>query len=241
MRLLQSAKNPKMADEAWQRGELGRTGAIIKNINEQQQADLKTAGVVADINSKNATAGYNRARTNQLSNPRNNAKFIERKDGVYSIDPTTNKAVKVADIPAEAGPAGATRYVSRADGVYGINVEHPEGFKLSGVPGNTEKPSEDIEFDNSQIQQAITDAQAEQAKIDAGLEGIPRTIEGTDIITGAKKQVENPDYTFHMRRRQQLDDDIRNWRLKLRAPKKAAATSQPASTSTKNDPLGLFQ
>lgn len=226
-RALREKFQPTLADREWQAEQLREVSPAVESIRQARKERLAERSTEANID-------LAKARTKALEREKKVAgRIIERKDGVYSIDPETGKAEKIAGIPPEAGTPGATRYVSRPDGVYGINAEHPEGFKVKGIPGTPGKDVEDVEFSNAQVRQAIAEAQAEQKKIDAALPGIPMTIEATDILTGTKKMVSNPEYTYNMTRRRQLDDDIRNWRLKLKSPKR--------STSSKDDdPLGIM-
>lgn len=227
-RMLREKFEPKLADQEWKRQQMGEVAPAVKSIRQGRKDALQEESTVANI-------GLAKARTKALKREKTTAgRIVERKDGVYMINPETGKAEKVAGIPPEAGAPGSTRYVSRPDGVYGINAEHPEGFKVKGIPGTQGKGEEDINFSNAQVYRAIRDAEAEQAKIDAALPGIPMTIEATDILTGTKKMVTNPEYTYNMTRRRQLDDDIRNWRLKLKAPKKKGANV------SENDPLGIL-
>lgn len=229
-RMLREKFEPKLADEEWKRRQMGEVAPAVESIRQSRKDTLQEDSTRANID-------LAKARTSALGREKkSNVRIIERSDGVYAIDPETRKAEKIADIPPEAGRPGATRYISRADGVYGINAEHPQGFKVSGIPGNAGKDEEDVSFGNAQLQRVITEAQAEQAKIDAALPGIPMTIEATDILTGTKKMAPNPEYTYNMTRRRQLDDQIRRWRTQLKAPKKRAA-----STSTVDDPLGILE
>lgn len=227
-RMLREKFEPKLADQEWKRQQMGEIAPAVESIRQGRKNALQEESTAANI-------GLAKARTKALEREKTTAgRIVERKDGVYMINSETGKAEKIAGIPPEAGTPGSTRYVSRPDGVYGINAEHPNGFKVKGIPGTQGKGEEDINFSNAQIYRAISDAEAEQAKIDSALPGIPMTIEATDILTGTKKMVTNPEYTYNMTRRRQLDDDIRNWRLKLKAPKKTA----PAASE--DDPLGIL-
>lgn len=224
-RALREHFDPTLGSREYKAEKMGQNAPAVAQIRQARKDRL-------DEESKVASTGLAKARTESLKNPRANGRIVERKDGVYMIDAKTGKAEKIAGIPPEAGTPGSTRYISRADGVYGINAEHPNGFKVSGIPGNAGKDQEDVTFGNAQIQRAISEAEAEQKKIDEGLVSIPRTIQSTDIL-GNPRTIANPDYTYNMTRRRQLDDDIRNWRQKLKSPKKSSA----GKTS---DPLGLF-
>lgn len=217
-RALREHFDPTLGSREYKAEKMGQNAPAVAQIRQARKDKL-------DEDSKVASTDLAKARTESLKNPRANGRIVERKDGVYIIDAKTGRAEKIAGIPAEAGTPGSTRYISRADGVYGINAEHPNGFKVSGIPGNAGKDVEDVSFGNSQIQSAIAEAQAEQKKIDEGLRGIPPTIQSTDIL-GNPRTVANPDYTYNMTRRRQLDDDIRNWRQKLKSPKKSAAKSE---------------
>lgn len=229
VRKLREKFEPKLADEEWKRQQMGQVAPAVESIRQNRKDTLQEESTRTNID-------LAKARTDALKREKKTAgRIVERRDGVYMINPDTGKAEKIAGIPAEAGTPGSTRYISRADGVYGINAEHPQGFKVSGIPGNAGKDEEDVSFGNAQLQRVITEAQAEQAKIDAALPGIPMTVEATDILTGTKKMAPNPEYTYNMTRRRQLDDQIRRWRTQLKAPRKRAAT-QPA-----DDPLGILE
>lgn len=228
-RALREHLDPTLGSREYRNQELGRVAPAVEAIRNRTKD-------AADIAGKTASTNLANARTKALTDPKAkavNMRIVERKDGVYAIDPVSLKTEKIGDIPPEAGSPGSTRYISRADGVYGINDAHPNGFKISGIPGNKGKDAEDVTFGNQQINQAISEAQAEQAKIDAGMANIPQTIESTDIF-GAKKMVPNPQYTYNMTRRRQLDDQIRNWRIKLKSGKK------PAAEIEEDDPLGIL-
>lgn len=228
VRKLREKFEPKLADEEWKRRQMGQIGPEVEQIRKSRKDTMQEQSTMANID-------LAKARTDALKREKKTAgRIVERKDGVYMINPETGKAEKLAGIPPEAGTPGSTRYISRADGVYGINAEHPNGFKVSGIPGNAGKDEEDVSFGNAQIQRAISEAQAEQAKIDSAMVGIPPTIEATDILTGTKKMAPNPEYTYNMTRRRQLDDQIRRWRTQLKAPGKKAAASLG------NDPLGIL-
>lgn len=227
-RALREKFEPTLVDQEWKAQQMGQIAPALETIRQTRKDRLAEE-------STRANTDLARARTEALKREKKTAgRVIERSDGVYMINPETGKAEKVAGIPPEAGRPGTTRYVSRPDGVYGINAEHPQGFKVTGIPGIPGKDTEDVSFSNAQIQQAIAEAQAEQKKIDEGMKGIPPTIEATDILTGTKKMAPNPEYTYNMTRRRQLDDDIRNWRLKLKSPKRTSARSAEA------DPLGIL-
>lgn len=226
-RALREHFDPTLGSREYKRQKMGQNAPAVEQIRQSRKDSL-------DEESKRANTDLAKARTDALKNPHKNGRIVERKDGVYMIDPTTGKAEKIAGIPAEAGTPGSTRYISRADGVYGINTEHPNGFKVSGIPGNAGKDVEDVTFGNAQIQRAISDAEQEQQKIDKFIDKVPLTINSTDIM-GNPRVVPNPEYTYNMTRRRQLDDDIRNWRLKLKSSKKGAATSTKTS-----DPLGIL-
>lgn len=228
-RMLREKFEPTLADQEWKREQMGEVGPEVEQIRKSRKDTLQEESTRANID-------LAKARTDALKNPKQSARIVERKDGVYMLNPQTNKFEKVAEIPPEAGTPGSTRYIPRADGVYGVNAEHPNGFKLKGIPGNAGKDEEDVSFGNAQIQRAISEAQAEQAKIDSAMVGIPPTIEATDILTGTKKMAPNPEYTYNMTRRRQLDDQIRRWRTQLKAPKTKAG-----ATSTIDDPLGILE
>jgi hypothetical protein len=217
-RALREHFDPTLGSREYRAQKMAQNAPAVEQIRKSRKDQL-------DEEAKVASTGLAKARTDALKNPRASGRIVERKDGVYMIDIKTGKAEKIAGIPPEAGTLGSTRYISRADGVYGINAEHPNGFKVSGIPGNAGKDSEDVAFSNQQVQRAIVEAEAEQKKIDEGLVNIPRTIQSTDIL-GNPRTIANPDYTYNMTRRRQLDDDIRNWRLKLKSPKKSAAKAE---------------
>jgi hypothetical protein len=226
-RALREHFDPTLGSREYQREKMGQIAPAVEQIRQSRKDRLGEESTIANI-------GLAKARTKALEREKKTAgRVIERSDGVYMIDPETGKAEKIAGIPPEAGKAGSTRYVSRPDGVYGINAEHPEGFKVKGIPGQPGKDQGDVEFSNAQITRAISEAQAEQKKIDEGLVNIPRTIQSTDIL-GNPRTIANPDYTYNMTRRRQLDDDIRNWRLKL---KKKGTSS---GSNSEADPLGIL-
>ncbi len=228
VRALREKFEPKLADQEWKRRESGQVAPAVESIRTARK-DAR-AEDLADAN-----IGLAKARTDALKNPRQNARIIERKDGVYMLNAKTNKFEKVQEIPPEAGAPSAARYFKAGNGeVWKIDAANPEGVRVRNIPGSPGKDAEDVTFGNEQIQRAISDAEAEQAKIDKALPGIPLTIEATDFLTGTKKQVSNPEYTYNMTRRRQLDDDIRNWRIKLKSPKKGA------SRSAQDDPLGIL-
>ncbi len=228
-RALREHMDPTLGSREYRAQEMGRLAPAVatiqknrKDVREEQRLDTQNA--------------YTVARTKALTDPKAkpaDIRLVSRKTGVYAVNPATGESKKVDEIPAEAGSPASARYFSTDAGVYKVDEAHPNGVRVHGIPGKKGKDVEDVTFSNSQIQKAIAEAKAEQQKLDEGLVGVPRTIEGVDPLTGVRKQVANPDYTYNMTRRRQLDDHIRNWELKLKSPKKPAASKE-------DDPLGLF-
>lgn len=226
-RKLREHFDPTLGSREYRAQEMGRNAPAVETIRQNRKDAL-------DTEAKAASTGLAKARTDALKNPKAaNIRLVSRKDGVYAVDPATMKAKRVDEIPAEPGSPASARFFSTDYGVYKIDEQHPNGVLVPGIPGKKGKDVEDVTFGNQQINQAISDAQSEQKTIDEGLVGIPRTIEGTDPLTGVKKMVANPDYTYNMTRRRQLDDDIRNWRIKLKSAKRPAASDD-------DDPLGIM-
>lgn len=226
-RALREKFEPKLADEEWKAREMRTTAPAMEAIRKDRQERRMEAKTDADID-------LAKARTEALKNPRQNARIIQRKDGVYMLNGKTGKFEKVDEIPPEAGTASGTRYFKAGNGeVWKVDPANPEGVRVKNIPGSPGKDSGDVQFTNAQIQRAISEAQAEQKKIDDGLKNIPRTIQSTDIL-GNPRTIANPDYTYNMTRRRKLDDDIRTWRQKLKSPKTSTATTRAS------DPLGIL-
>lgn len=227
-RMLREKFQPQLADQEWKAEQMEQVAPAVESIRQARKDRLAERGAEANID-------LAKARTDALKNPRQNARIIERKNGVYMLNTKTGRFEKIEEIPPEPSAPTNARYFKAGNGeVWKVDAEHPEGVRVRNIPGAPGKDTEDVSFSNAQINRAIAEAQAEQAKIDAALPGIPMTIEATDILTGTKKMVANPEYTYNMTRRRRLDDQIRNWRLKLKSPKaKAAPTAD-------NDPLGIL-
>lgn len=225
-RALRDKFQPKLADEEWKAEQMGQVAPAVESIRQARKDRLAERSAEANI-------GLAEARTEALKNPRQSSRIIERKEGVYMLNPKTNKFEKVEEIPPEAGAPNAARYFKAGNGeVWKVDAANPEGVRVRNIPGAPGKDTEDVSFHNAQINRAIAEAQAEQKKIDDAMPGLPMTIEATDILTGTKKMVPNPEYTYNMTRRRQLDDQIRRWRTQLKSPKKRAAAA--------DDPAGLL-
>lgn len=228
-RALREHFDPTLGSREYKRDKMAQNAPAVEQIRQSRKDRL-------DEESKVANTDLAKARTDALRNPRQNARIIGRKDGVYMLNTKTGKFERVEEIPAETGAPNSARYFKAGNGeVWKIDAANPEGVRVRNIPGAPGKDSEDVGFHNTQIQRSISEAQAEQKKIDDNLPGIPMTIEATDILTGTRKMISNPEYTYNMTRRRQLDDQIRRWRTQLKSPKKGAAGSTKES-----DPLGIL-
>lgn len=228
-RALREKFEPKLADQEWKRQQMGQVAPAVESIRQTRKDELGEESTRANI-------GLAKARTEALKNPRQNARIIERKDGVYMLNAKTNKFERVEEIPAETGAPNSARYFKAGNGeVWKVDAANPEGVRVKNIPGAPGKDSEDVGFHNQQLNQAIKEAQAEQKKIDDNMPGIPMTIEATDILSGTKKMVSNPEYTYNMTRRRQLDDQIRRWKTQLKSPKKGASKA-----GSEDDPADLL-
>lgn len=202
-------------------------GGDIANTQDQLQRGLITRKQANELLNDQSTRGYRDAQAQELVTranrpPKSDSKFIERPDGVYEVSVEHPEGRKVGNIPAEAKRnANPTRYFERPDGVYGINDDHPEGFKVPGVPGTPDK-SDSSGFTNAQIESNIQEAKSERDRIGESLKIIPPTVETikTDPYTLEQTKVNapNPAYTDLMSRYRKLDDDIRDWRTKVKPP-----------------------
>jgi hypothetical protein len=235
------ALNPRAANDDWKRKQLRESDINVKNVYDRRDASSRSQKEAAEIEKLAADTNLSLVRAREIADTAKKGrerKIIERRDGVYAVDPLTLKSEKVADIPEEAGPTGNTSYFERPDGVYGVNPQHPDGFKLGGVPGKPETV-EDVSFGNQNIGRVIKRKQAEQSKIAQAMMNVPQTIEEEDIIKGTTTTKKNPAYQDLENRYRTLDDDIDELNTQLRSPKKT--TMIPAQGAPKNDPLRIFE
>lgn len=86
-----------------------------------------------------------------------------------------------------------------------------------------EEKSGEVSATNTALEQNIKEAGAERDKIWESLKDVPKTITVpgvtySDGTTDPPKQVPNPAYTDLMTRGRKLDDDIKDWRVKIKPP-----------------------
>lgn len=220
--------------------EIGKTKTRIAADQMAEEEMRKRQKADADLEKTAAETDLAVGRTREIArkaSARPPRKLIERKDGVYAVDPETLKAEKVGEIPEEAktGNANPTRYFEREDGVYGVNDQHPEGFKVPNVPGKQSDTGQ-AALTNAMIDKNIAEADAEQKKLGPAPEMYVDTV---DPISGESKRTLNPAYTNWESRYQKLDDDKRRWREQKKAVR--APATAPRLTKPKSDPLGLFK
>lgn len=244
-----AATNPEQADERWKAKAIAESDPEMKRIAATQAAKTKMAQEVAQTAHVQAQTEALKNPKPKLEKTLtdNGWALLDTTTGKLTpvIDPKTNKQ-------AQGRPTGAkTEWVHDENGIAhkyengkdtgqldpGRNLKVVPGYGLV-PPGQamnadataanredakTEKTAQ-TNLTNSQLEQNIADAQAEQKKL-----GDPpaQMIEGETAL-GVKTQVRNPLYDSWERRYRELDDKIRGWR----ADKKAAPTLKPSSTSS---------
>lgn len=240
VRALREKMDPTLASREYRREKLAELEPAVDAIQKQRKESRADEVAQAQID-------LAKQRTENLKNPKQNQRIIKGKDGYYMLNPKSSKFEKIEEIPvAEPNAPSSTRYFKTKDGVWKIDATNPEGVRVKNIPGDPGKAGADVDFANSQINRAIKDAQAEQAKIDAalngdparGVKGVPQTIESTSVF-GDKRTIANPEYVRGMRRRQQLDDQIRKWRIQLKKKGTVAAAAAPDEADDA-DPLGIL-
>jgi hypothetical protein len=253
-----SAVDPKQPSRQWKTRELAESNQQVAGINAQRKmaaqqaqanATLAKTGVDTALTLKKLNAPEKATPGSVHQNANGDWVLVDRVSG-------TSKPVTDQDGKALKGkPTGIDKeWVVGDDGIAklyknGVDsglrdvkrnlIKAPDG---SFVSPNTKyaadiaagKGASQGQLENDALARNISDAQAEQAKIDEGLKNTPPTIQTTDIF-GAVKTVQNPAYEQGMRRRQALDDDIRGWR----AHKKSVAKPSTGTAPNANDPLGL--
>lgn len=239
-RALREHMDPTLGSREYRAQEMGQLAPAVDSIRKNRKDQREEAR----LDTQN---DYTEARTKALTDPKTATKWVIKQDekGVYRpVNPATGMDPDGKPVKGKMVSGNEWEIKVDSNNRY-VPVNKRTGLDQNGKPVTARSPAakdvEDVTFGNQQIERAISEAQAEQKKIDGMLkqgmpDSIPRMIEGVDPLTGVRKQVSNPDYTYNMTRRRQLDDDIRNWRIKQKAQPKKAATA----SNDDNDPLGIF-
>lgn len=224
-RALREHFDPTLGSREYKREKMAQNASAVEQIRQGRKDRL-------DEEAKRTNIGLAKARTDELKNRKATEKWVIKQDEQGVFRPVNQATGLDPDGKPVKGPlASPSEWEIKVDdrGQF-VPVNKRTGLDQNGKTVKarplTGKDVGDVQFDNQQIQRAISDAEAEQKKIDDAMKGIPSTIESENIFTQEKKMVPNPEYTYNMTRRRQLDDDIRNWRLKLKSGRKASAQTE---------------
>jgi len=198
-------------DRNWQQNELAKENESIQGLRLDRRAGMQDRLLESQVLENQAQA--QRALREPAA-----PSLVDY--GGYQIPQTEAARLAQARALAEGKPVAKRRYTIGNQ----IVEEQPDG-SLKPVFTGADKPQEDVEFANRSVQQNISDAEGEKAKIEKRMSEIPITIQGVNAY-GEPTTQPNPEYVEHKNRRDSLIDQIRKWRADIKAPKLTRSTPQ---------------